>query len=179
MHISINKPMVFREVAMLTAYIGVKHPDPVLAFDRLAVVKADTPLLEIFWRDSCRKANHALQEYLRHGSFDHHAPHTALPCSKDNHLCRPHDDDYHACLLLPGNHDDSQLHLIEGALHAFFVHHIAARWLDIAMPEAENRHASQAAEQLALLATALEKRKRAVRPLPCIPPVPPVNPQKP
>ncbi len=163
--------MVFREVAMLTAYIGVKHPDPVQAFDRLAVVKADAPLLETFWRDSCSKADQVLQEYLRRPA-DHHPLHPATPC-------RPNDDDYHACLLLPGNWDNSQRHVVEGALHAFFVHHIAARWLDIALPEAENRHASQAAEQLALLASALEKRKRAARPLPCIPPVPPINPPKP
>ena len=171
MHFSINKLIILREVAMLTAYIGVKHPDPVMAFDRLAVVKADAPLLETFWRDSCTKADHALQEYLRP------APAVHSDCL-DTHSCRPNDDDYHASLLLPDNWDDSQRHVVEGNLRAFFVHHIAARWLDIALPEAENRHASQAEEQLALLAAALEKRKRAARPLP-IPPVPPINPPKP
>lgn len=164
-----SKPIILREVAMFTAYMGVKHPDPVMAFDRLAVVKADAPLLETFWRDSCSKADQALQEYLRHAPADRL---TAQPC-------RFNDDGYHADLLLPDNWDDSQRHVLENALHAFFVHHIAARWLDIAMPEAENSHASQAEEQLALLAAALEKRKRAARPIPCIPPVPPVNPPKP
>ncbi|MBO4850331.1 MAG: hypothetical protein J5529_05430 [Prevotella sp.] len=165
--LSIKKPVTLREVAMLTAYIGVKHADVAEHFERLAVVKADAPLLETFWRDTCTKADHAFQEYLQGESSsppgtqdEPSSPHT--PPHSD--ALRPHDDDYHARLALPDNWDDGQRRTLEGALHAFFVHHVVARWLDIVMPEAENLHATKAEEQLTLLKNALEKRKRAPRP---------------
>lgn len=157
--INISKSQTMHEVAMITAYQGVKNDQAALLYDRVAVVKADQPLLEAFWLHSCAVADHILQEY--------HKPSTPGP-----HLPKPPDvpddemvvrDDYHALLSMPDNWDDTLAPTVEASLRAFFVENMVGRWMALVWPEVEKGHADQADAHLLLVRQGLEVRLRKPR----------------
>lgn len=61
--ITINKSEVLDEVSKTTAYIGAKSQDAA-TYSRIATVKANDELLEVYWQECRSGANIALSRWL-------------------------------------------------------------------------------------------------------------------
>lgn len=144
-NIEINKSHVFRQLAMNTAYRGVKHPTPSETYDRVAVVDADKPLLDTFLRESLIVVERALTEYIR------------LPTSEQKNIVT-------LCLEMPSNYDEHLQQTLKIAVEHAIAVQMMAKWVAITLPEAEPYYETLAAQQIALLERVISDRKRPLPP---------------
>ncbi len=130
-------------VMMVTAYHGVKDPEAVTRYDRVAAVKADQAMLETFWREGCAHADQKMQEWLGGATV------RDLEC-----------EDHHVELHMPDNYDDSQTASLRQRLEDYVVNLMIARWMAMVWPEQESRYVEEASRALDDVERCLWSRRR-------------------
>ena len=155
LELTVLRSDVMRQVALDTAYVAAKNVRADELCDTVPVVHADDELLGTFWLQACAIAREAVAEYL-----------TVMPLmSRCAHAESPSPSaDLHLHLRLPDNYDLSQAMTARQSLASFLACHVLAKWLAVALPEAENRFSAAADMHLALLRIALHRRRRPLMP---------------
>lgn len=155
LEITILRSDVMRRVALDSAYVAAKNARADELCDSVPVVDADDELLGNYWSQACARARTALAEYLSL---------TPRPCAPVE-ATLPSSEDLNIHLRLPDNYNMATAITLQQLLASFLTYDILAEWLGIALPEAENRYRTAAAAHLALLGTALERRRRPLSPI--------------
>ena len=144
-HIHIARSAIMREAALTTAYLAVKHPDSETLCDRVPVVPADDEILDAAWRLGCAR----LDLCLRHRLVPSH--------------CVPTCEAYSVSLLVPNHCGGRQGEAVQAAAEAYLAAAVTAYWLSVAMPEAENKYATEAIRCLRMLDTTISRRRRRMQ----------------
>ncbi len=143
--IHITRSAVIHDVTQLTAYLAVKHPDSEALCDRVPVVPADDEILDAAWRIGCAQ----LDLCLRHRLVPSH--------------CVPTCEAYSVSLLVPNHCGARQGEAVQAAAEAYLAAVVTAYWLSVAMPEAENKYATEAIRCLRMLDTTISRRHRRMQ----------------
>lgn len=115
---TVNKALVYNEVAKTTAYTGAKAStdEDSSAYDRIFTTDADKIALETFWSETANAATDKLKEFIT--AVSTHAPSNVVDLTQD----------YEVTLELSSSFDPTLRDSIESSLFSFFVATIVSKW---------------------------------------------------
>ena len=141
--VDVKKEAVMHRVKMATAWHGVKDVEAAIRYDRVAVVDADLPLLENYWREGCATVCQRMQEWLGHeGRF------------------RVDRDGCSAVLQMPDNWDDTQEEALRQRMEDYLTAMVLAQWMAMTWPERQEMYYEQARQAMDDVEKILWSRKR-------------------
>ena len=116
--LTVNKALVYNEVAKTTAYTGAKAStdEDSSAYDRIFTTDADKIALETFWSETANAATDKLKEFITEVST--HAPSNVVDLTQD----------YEVTLELSSSYDPTLNDSVESSLFSFFVAAIVSKW---------------------------------------------------
>ena len=153
--LTINKRLVYEEVAKTTSYTGNKQSgDDEKAYDRIATTDADKLMLERFWNECCNESTDQLKQFVVSVS--------SQPVSNGLNM----DSNYEVKLELSGSYDTSLNDSVQTALFSFFVSGIISKWYRFANKKETEEYAVEADKQMASVIQKVYYRKKPTRKIP-------------
>ena len=141
--VDVKKAVVMHRVKMATAWQGVKDEEAATRYERVAVVDADLPILENYWREGCAMVCQRLREWLGgEGIF---------------HVDR---DGCNSVLQMPDNWDDTQKGALRQRMEDYLTAMVLARWMAMTWQERQGMYDEQARQALDDVEKILWSRKR-------------------
>lgn len=141
--ISIAKSDLFAEIALLSAYAGMKNAGGNALFERVATAKHDEALLERFWHEFPGILADTFQGII-----------SSCQCS---------DTTFSMTIAASGAYDDALTPSVKTDIFNAFVAGVAARWFDVTFPEKAAEWHLKADTLLKSVLSKLSQRKKPSR----------------
>lgn len=154
--LTVNKALVYDEVAKVTAYTGAKEvtDEDASAYNRIFTTEADKIALETFWSETTNAATDLFKEFIE--SVSTHAPSNGINISQD----------YKVSLMLSSSFDPLLKESIESSLFSFFVDTIVSKWFKYTNKDDIEDYQKTAASMLLDVREKIYYRKKPKREIP-------------
>ena len=151
--LTVNKVLVYNEVAKTTAYTGAKQltDEDKNAYDRIFTKDDDRLMLERYWNEATDDATELFKPFLV--SVSSHPENGGLQL----------DNNYEAHLEMSNSFDEHLTDSMESGLFSFFVAAIVSKWYKFANKDDSDVYLKDAAAILQGVAQKLYHRKKPVR----------------
>lgn len=120
---TIDKSKVYDEVAMLTAYVGVKKTDDV-SYDIVSTTEENQEMLERFWKESIETLTNALKRF--------------------NVTSNESGDIRTIQLQLSDSYNTLLTSTIQEGLESYLINNIASKWFEITSKDDVKQYATEA-----------------------------------
>ena len=154
--LTVNKRLVYNEVAKTTAYTGAKQltDDDKDAYERIFTKDDDRLMLERFWTEATDDATDLFKPFIV--SVSNHPENGGLQL----------DNNYDVHLELSDSFDETLKSSMESGLFSFFVAVIVSKWFKFTNKDDADAYLKDAAAILKGVALKLYHRKKPVRVVP-------------
>lgn len=154
--LTVNKRLVYNEVAKTTAYTGAKQmtDEDKDAYERIFTKDDDRLMLERYWNESTDDVTELLKPFIV--SVSSHPENGGLLL----------DNNYEAQLTMSNSFDEQLKDSIESGLFSFFVSIIVSKWFKFTNKDDADSYLKDAAAILQGVAQKLYYRKKPVRKVP-------------
>ena len=151
--LTVNKQLVYNEVAKTTSYTGAKlvSDEDSTAYERIFTTDEDRLLLERFFMEAANNITKEIPTSTLKSVSQHPASNGLQP-----------DADYVVQLDMPDTFPDQIKGTIEGTMFSFFVAFIISKWYDNQEKKEAATYADQAASWLASFSVLLQRRVKPV-----------------
>lgn len=143
-NIYITKDEILQDVALKTAYTGVKSPEETNLYDRVAFMRHDAPLLNGFWNQSACYIADCLKNYMEE-----------FACS---------DTAFSLYLNLSGSYDDAMTPALQTDIFSALSAGVIARWFKITCPDRAGEYIEESEAAVARALSRLCHRMKPCRP---------------
>jgi len=151
--LTIEKSLVWHEVAKATAYIGNKmvgtEDD---AYERISIIDKDKEMLERWWVEACSLVTLQLKEWVDEVA------------SQELHHDADDSSDYHVTLRVADLWPTALKDSLESDLRSFVIATVLSKWHRISNKEEVEAYGNEAASHLVNAEQKLFQRKRPSRP---------------